>query len=526
MKKSLRLLVLLLLLTGCVKDNPLQTDLVPDAPVSEDVFNPNQKVIFGKQIENPYSLENMHIAFNALPEETRGGLNADEVIEITDVYIKFIFRSDEQYSAISEDPSIILFYYPIDLEIESSGYYEDEGSDDDVRIRYASIPVEKMELVNSCGVEYEILENMFMPDEDGYDRDGFATRSGAVLSPRQIDMLVEKSIILTGNESWITSSDGRATRASAIPSGNIKVEAGRNAVIPGAIGLQGVKVRAVRLLKVSEGVTDASGNYVCNKSFSNAWNYELNFECYDFDINDGRNGKFCYVNKKTMSPWSFTITETAGKGYYIATIFRAAYHYYYEDIQGLRRPPQNSFWRTQMKIAARYENGSGVNGNTMMVRRFLGLGNAIHIFNPDRPVEAVYNTVIHELAHSSHWNLSKSDYNRSDLETDRVVESWAVGVADVLTKMKYPSYRGRYYGDHQVYTHIVVDMIDDEVGAYENYGYGSTRGDNVSGYTIRQIEDCLPGARSFDTWRKNIYNRYPYNETRDNLQALFNAWYR
>ena len=518
-----------MLLVACEKSDDFftipATDCETSTEFSQELFNPTEPALFGKRIENPYSLENMRIAFNALSAETRGGLSAADVIVTTHKYLKFIFRTDEQYDAINCDTSIVLFFYPIDVEIERSGYYEDEGYEDDMRIRYASIPVEKMEFVNSCGVEYEVLADMFMPDEEGYIEDGFVTRSGATLTAQQIDMLVEKSIILTGNESWITVSEGAATRADVRPSGTIKVEAGMNAVIPGAIGLQGVKIRAVRLLKVSEGVTDASGNYVCSKSFSNDWSYELNFECYDFDINDGRNGKFCYVNKKTMSPWSFTIPANAGKGYYIATIFRAAYHYYYEDINGLRRPPQNSFWKTQMKIAARYETESSADGNTMMVRRFLGLGNAIHIFNPDRNVEAIYCTVIHELAHSSHWNLSKSDYNRTDFETDRVVESWAVGVATVLTKMKYPSFRGKYYGNHQAYTQIVVDMIDTEAEYLTNYGYSSISGDNVSGYTIRQIEDCLPGVRSFDTWRANIYNKYPGNGTRNNLQALFNAWY-
>jgi hypothetical protein len=518
-----------MLLVACEKSNDHSILRATDSETSteppQELFNPNEPVIFGKRIENPYSVENMRAAFNSLSAETRGDLSADDVVITTHKYLKFIFRNDEQYDIINRDASITLFFYPIDLEIERSGYYEDEGSEDGIRIRYASISVDKMELVNSCGVEFVTLANMFMPDEDGYREAGFATRVGAVLTAEQIDLLIEKSIRLTGNENRLSTSQG-ITRASVRPSGTIKIETGRSTSVQGAIGLQGVEIRAVRLLKVSKGFTNASGYYLCDKAFSNNWSYELSFERYDFDINDGRNGKFCYINKATMSLWSFTITASAGKGYYIATIFRAAHHYYYEDIKGLRRPPQNSFWKTQMKIAAMYESDPNSNGSTMMARRFLGMGNAIHIYNPNRETEEIYNTVIHELAHSSHWDLSKSDYNRTDLDAGRVVESWAVGVADVLTKMKYPSYKGRYYGNDQLYTQIVVDMIDTEADASTNYGYNIAGGDNVSGYTIRQIEDCLLGARSFDTWRANIYNRYPGNGTRGNLQKLFNSWYR
>ena len=516
---------MLIFITGCVKNDEFQIITADGNPVSAEVFDPTKKVVFGNKIENPYSIENMLIAFNSLPAGTRGGVSADDLIKTTHKYLKFTLCNDEQYNAICRDTSIILSYYPLDLEIVSSGYYEDEGSEDDTRIRYTSVPIEKMDFINSCGVEYETLADMFMPDEDGYESNGFITKSGTTFSAQQINMLVDKSIILTGNESWLSGQEG-ATKANVIPSGTIKVDAGANAVVPGVIGLQGVKIKATRLLKVSDGTTNASGYFVCNKSFSNDWNYELNFDCYDFEINDGKSGNFCYIYKKTMSSWNLTIPSTAGKGYYIATIFRAAHHYYYEDILGLRRPPQNSFWKTKMRIAARYEENSS-NGTTSMIRRFLGLGNAVHIFNPDREIESIYSTVIHELAHTSHWNLAKSDYNRTDFETSRVVESWAVGVSDALTKLKYPRYRGRYYGSNdQAYTRVVTDMIDTDADAYNNYGRNSMNGDNVTGYTLRQIEDCLPGARTFDKWRDNIYNKYPYNVTRNYLQTLFSSWYR
>ncbi len=47
--------------------------------------------------------------------------------------------------------------------------------------------------------------------------------------------------------------------------------------------------------------------------------------------------------------------------------------------------------------------------------------------------------------------------------------------------------------------------------------------DQVSGYSIRQIEDALKGRESWNSWRDNIKNRYN-NATENNLDATFNHW--
>lgn len=176
-----------------------------------------------------------------------------------------------------------------------------------------------------------------------------------------------------------------------------------------------------------------------------------------------------------------------------------------------------------MKIAARFEDSDENNGNISMPRRFLGMGNAIHIFNPKRPCSEIYSTVIHELAHASHWNIAKSDYNQENEEMYRIRNSWARGVQYSLVRMKYPTYSGAITIRPR-YTQLVVDLIDTEADGTGNNGLSIAMGDNVSGYTIRQIEDCLLGVRTWDQWRTKIYNAYPANATRRNLQTLFNSW--
>ncbi len=61
-----------------------------------------------------------------------------------------------------------------------------------------------------------------------------------------------------------------------------------------------------------------------------------------------------------------------------------------------------------------------------------------------------------------------------------------------------------------------------------NYGYGSILPDDglkdeVSGYTIRQIEDALYGQKHWNSLRDNIKSKYN-NPTEKYIDELFNNW--
>jgi hypothetical protein len=76
----------------------------------------------------------------------------------------------------------------------------------------------------------------------------------------------------------------------------------------------------------------------------------------------------------------------------------------------------------------------------------------------------------------------------------------------------------------------VVDMIDERAPLNAinfplniNNGSENLTQDDVSGYTIRQIEDALIGQRTWNEWRDNIKNSYN-NATENNIDALFAHW--
>lgn len=220
------------------------------------------------------------------------------------------------------------------------------------------------------------------------------------------------------------------------------------------------------------------------------------------------------VEPKKRGDWNLNIK--GGTQEYYATIFRAAHHYYYKNIKGLRRPPQNGFWRTQMKIRAFKENVSeeGSLGSHTAGWRAFGLYSPIKIYTYQRPAIDTYATVIHELAHASHWNMDRSDFNDTE---SKVKESWARGVQWELTRMIYPNYRAPEIRPN--YTLVVMDMIDND----NRFGNTFSFGESVNGYTIRQIEDALIHQEIWNNWRNNIKNKYN-NGTENNLDALFSYW--
>ena len=171
------------------------------------------------------------------------------------------------------------------------------------------------------------------------------------------------------------------------------------------------------------------------------------------------------------------------------------------------------------KIAAINKINDDKVGNHAAWRRVLGVLNQIKIWDPQRETQEIYATVIHELAHASHWHMDNTVYNNTE---DKVKESWARGVQWELTRMIYPGYTGGATRRPE-YTQVVVDLIDPN---YPSVGTNANRGlwnDNVTGYTIRQIEDALNGQETWNDWRNNIRNRYN-NATQNNLDALFAHW--
>ena len=234
-------------------------------------------------------------------------------------------------------------------------------------------------------------------------------------------------------------------------------------------------------------------------------------------------------------------------------VHRAAHHFYYRDIKGLSRPPENGPFRIKMKIGVIDEFGEEAAGKYRPHEAIL-FRSQIKLWTRDsnnnrRGSMGTYALTIHELAHAAHWKLLHpfSAVIRSARmvgSARSVCESWANGVEWELTRMVYSDYKGE--GDPDTnYTMVVVDLIDRAVysgserqdnDAPANTGYSDDR-DMVEGYTIKQIESTLQPRSGhhiglwWHDWHDYFYTSYlnssqnPFNNpTAVHVERLFHNW--
>jgi hypothetical protein len=196
-----------------------------------------------------------------------------------------------------------------------------------------------------------------------------------------------------------------------------------------------------------------------------------------------------------------------------------------------------------MKIAV-YDEDEDVNGSHCKDCRSGGIIPRLRIYSRFRQCDEIYGTTIHEIAHASHWELRRNNWNDNNLEK-RVKESWAEGVEWSFVLARYmacgdndPARNDNFQrrgtsnpsnSDNdaflKAYTPIVVDLIDDENQRLTRtplFGINLPI-DRVTGYSILQIENTLSNSDNFAGWRNQLFDRYN-NPTEANLTELFNNW--
>ncbi len=456
-------------------------------------------VVLGKKINDPYAIYNMKAAYSNL--KSVGEDTPTDEIQPNKKYLRFLPKNEAEWDLLKSDTSFVLYDFPLDYEISVHGtyYHDPEIPDTAVTWQYCVVPIDK-EIPN---IQHELLYEVFIPSFDTLELD--TTLKSASIASNFYEQLVYESYKLTGN---IKESDDNLKSTKGWnpfkpkrwhPSGRITVQDD----VLGSIPLEGANVHARWATHMEDCNTNSNGEFSMG-GFIFEVNYSIKWDRYEYSIRSGTAGQAWFNGPKQKGAWNLHISS--GASIFYATIHRAAHHYYYGNIGGLKRPPQNNFWDAQMKIAAMNERNDDANGRHAASLRVLGIFNWIKIWNPQNSDDDIYGTTIHELGHASHWDMDHGKYN--DSET-KVKESWARGVQWHLTRMVYTGYTPDYFGN---YSGIVQDMVDG-VSAY----------DQVSGYTMSELENAIKGQTNWNGWRDNIINRYN-NGTEGNLQALFNHW--
>lgn len=527
MKITLSVLATLVLLGiyGCSRGNSEVQPPSGSEQMAEQ--NPDQNSVIGDAIGNPYSVSIMRQAYNNLKPQTRSMAKESDIVA-THLYIVFKPTNIDELNAILAQTDLELYQHPLDREI-SDGWsaVDPEYSINDIQHRWCSVPVD-YPLSEDC--PYQIIEELYLPDD--WDAQGNNLTRAAEHLPKSF---IKDLVIEAHNICGIELKPVSATRgAEVFPSGRVIAwDAKKGAYV----GNEGMKVRATRMFKTATGFCDANGYYRCDKSFEYEFDYHLHFGRDDFELRENNTSEIVYNKHNMRGPWNHTFTKGSKEAFW-STAFRAAFYYYYkEDINQIRRPPQNSFWKA--KLTLKMHPGAdpeGTNGSFTGGIQFLGITSAISIYkqsspNFDRPTDGVYGTVIHEIAHASHWNFDSDNYKRCRENGNKIVlESWARGVQWQLTQKIYPDYNIIY--DRCRYTGMIEDLRNGTktVKSYywwspttDKQEYGeSTYKDEVLWIPLNVIENCLIGSSTWNQWRDRLKQQSPSQAAK--LDNTFRYW--
>lgn len=515
MKKLLILLVSILLFS-CNENEFNENQSITKLKTNPDEFS---RIFAGDSLvlENPYSLRNMKVALTNIKKRNEESIYLNhENFEITTshLYIKFKPRNEEEEGLLKLDSTMHLFDYRLDVEYKDDYLNNRKSENDSVPDYYTAISVDK----EIPDVPYEIIDELYIPEQDSYFKDTKENEKYLITYEinNKTDLfnhLIYDAFVITNNEEEVIEPGSTETQRWFFgkrwrPKGVIKIWDDLYKNIP----LEGAKILMRQWFTIDSGITGANGYFQTGNVRGHA-TYILQWERHQYSIRSGSGGQAELKGPKLKNQdWYHTISDGTHDEFY-GHIHRGAHHYYYKDIMGLNRPHQNGNLKPQMKIAAKYESGDGVNGqHTPNYFNPFGLFNKIRIYNPQNKSYDVYGTIVHELAHSAHFSANKPKFRDTD---KKVVESWARGVEWVLTKTVYPDYYAPEL--RPKYTLVVRDLIDN------NGKFGDTpyTGELASGYTIQQIENSL--GKSWIEWKTNIINNHE-NNTEQHVESIFNYW--
>ncbi len=490
------LLFSLFLFSTCKKDT-IETSI-------KKTQSENGKLVLGKKIENPYTIDNMKNALDILREED--GLAKEINVSVTDLYVRFLPKDLEEYNELIQNESLDLFDYPLLYEIEQLGnHYHDKDIAGDKPTWQYTVVKEGYSFPN---IKYEIISEVFLPST--------YKKTVDLKYKNTLAKLEEIALSLVGiNEEPITSyNKTSATNWSwYYPEAHIKIPASNNDPV------RGVKVIVNHLLHIKSGITDNNGKVTIDDEFLYKVRYKIKWKTHKFRISYGLTASML-IGPYQNATWYCNIIVNPSNNppeldFNRAMAFIAAYDFMYDasirgDILEPHRPNRNVNIIVDVDTNP-FLNGI-LNGFIFQLNNILGTSigfvniniashagfaifNTIVLYLDDNTSDSrAYTTTIHELGHLSHSVGSPQNYNHfvghviedainnNNVHQDEraVLESWAMGVEWQISKQKYPN--SNIYNtlnslnpfnspiiEHQTillnqevstYTQLVLDLID------------------------------------------------------------------
>lgn len=126
--KVISLVLIGILMYSCHNDEDFIENMESKTKEKESTYSFGEKIILGKQLENPFSVENMKRAYAEMQKSKSFSLikKSNLKISTTHHYVKFILKDSLDLRKIEADTTLIAYDYPLDYEILQMGdYYHD-----------------------------------------------------------------------------------------------------------------------------------------------------------------------------------------------------------------------------------------------------------------------------------------------------------------------------------------------------------------------------------------------------------------
>ncbi len=549
-KNAIYLILAFLLVSSC------KEDVVKINPQNEE----NENLIkLGKQLENPYTIENMRKAYSNLTSGSNFRLAGDVItIEPNYKYVQFAPQDSVELAQLENyDTALILFDYPLDYEIEndSGDYYRDPLLPESVpTYQYTAVPIE-YELPN---IPHKILSELFLPDEEideDYEIDTTITDARVLTKNDWLLALEDEALAITGNlEEDVYTDDeennnlrtlwGRRRRRRWNPSGRIRYfDDAINRFVP----VHGVRVKAHRWFKMGYAYTNSDGVFWIGKRFRSNAKYNVKFKSREVNLVRGiwPNAVKIYGGN-FKGQWNADFTNQHHTFY--CQVHNAAKDYFFRwrPIYNIVRPSYAHIKVNPHKRGSNFGAHRYIAGAAVKVSRYNSNGGY-------RGSEGIYATTIHELAHTAHYRMDNrffiglgsnvTDRKRRRFEKLLLKESYAEGIETILTNRKYLELTNRYgvgpggarftgteYNDNSMqrenladmdeYTPLFVDLSD--ATNQQRTGLGRPL-DRVSGYTLKQCQDALDDADDLEDFINRLRTKF-HNRTENRLDELLGQY--
>ncbi|WP_158973447.1 hypothetical protein [Cellulophaga sp. L1A9] len=507
-----------------------------------------------------------HYYYRFLPKDSVEYLRLidDEILDIVNEPLDYeVDQSGVGYFDPSLDPSLPYSYqysiFPVDYKFPADIKHEkleemyfpldEEDILDAEKEKFVYLPLDKTSAkVRKYGLNFlsmleteavKITNNL---DSDELEKYVYTDKEGKTVSYK--DIMDENLNLQDFNIDYSNYQDESLSARRWSPNGRVTVLEDALSTSNRVIGVADaeIKIRKWGLIVIKKTRTNSLGNFISSSTRTKKVKYAVYFNSPTrFRINQGT--VLVEARHRGTSTYKYGAWNQyfgSGRAHFYSLIQNAAWEYHTKWI------PQYSLRRPRFcEIKAVYDNDVSSQHRPALLSGIVSDIRITRIRNGSyRGSDGVFATTTHELTHAGHREMDPGMFSivANSCRRGILLESWAEGVETIITNRRYDRYDSSYFNETTTsftgwnsgtqlqtpagmteYTPIVIDLIDitNQRNILPLPVPNLRPTDNVSGYTLSQIQSALNGSRYQTTWRDKLNNVRPNGVTTAELNQLF-----